>query len=296
MGMREFQAKMRLQQELAQAQAQNTVAQVAETKGDQYDALEIALRNDIGIIRAIPTLEQRQEHKRNHFLPKWLPFVDAYLAKGKVYQNAYFIYCIIYLLDIGDFDKALNLADKAIAQNQPMPEGFKSNLPTFIANQMFSWADKTNAKGESVEPYFSMLFEKVASQWQLHELLTANWYKFTAKLLLQGKDGETNAANIDDPERIIQAITLATKAWQLNPKAGVKSLIERCFMRLNALKKLEKYDEEAFPPLPSFSSKAIALDVADIVKKLKAGQVLTAPNTHNKTTHNKTTEAEAQDV
>lgn len=239
MVMREFQARMRALQSLEQAQTNNDqLATAVQQQGENYDILAIALTNDINRIRALPTLAQRAELKRTEFLPKWLPFVDKYLADGKVYQNDYFIYCIIYLFDVGEFEQALALADKAIAQNQAMPNQFNSNLPTFVADQIYKWAEKTAETGQSVEPYFSQVLHKVATQWQLHEVVTAKWLKLAAQLLLRNKQtGISHPASVVDPERLILAIKLCNKAFQLNAKAGVKTMIERSLMRLEALKK-----------------------------------------------------------
>lgn len=274
MVMREFQQRIKAQKVLEQEVQRGEVQTAVAAYASNYSVLEISLLNDVNAIRALPTLESRAKYKRKHFLPKWLPFVEEYLTKGEVYQNDYFIYCIVYLFDVGDFDKALQFADIAIQQKQSMPQHFNSPLPVFVANQIYDWTSKTATQGQSVEPYFSQVFQKVATIWQLQEVITAKWLKMAAALLLRNQNGEVKASEIDDPEALLLAITLCFRAFQLNHKAGVKSMIERCIMRLNSLEKVGKYQPEQLPPLPSLGSEAIKLDVAKIVEKLRAGQVL----------------------
>ncbi|WGE32546.1 terminase endonuclease subunit [Actinobacillus genomosp. 2] len=248
MGMREFQARMRALDEIKQSEV-GTPAQkaVVAKHGSDYSVLQIALKNDVNKIRALPTLEMRAEEKRSKFLPHWLPFVEDYFKKGEIYQNDIVGYCIVYLFDVGNFDSALSLAEKAIKQGQSLPDGFASTLPHFVADQIYKWTDKTATAGQSVEPYFTQTLQNVAMSWQLHEMVTAKWFKLAAALLLRNELGRVHAASVSDPMRLILAIQLCVRAFQLHHKVGVKNMVERCVMRLNALQQTGDYIPEKFP-------------------------------------------------
>ena len=271
MGMREFQAQMRALQQIEKSVV-DSAAQSATVQqhGTDYEVLCIALTNDVNKIRAFPNFELKAEYKRDVFLPKWMPFVEEYLAKGIVYQNDYLAYCIIYSFDVGDFDTALKLADLAIKQNQSLPERFKSTLPNFVADQIYNWTDKTAAAGQSVEPYFSQTFKNVAIQWKLHEIVTAKWLKLAAALLLRSPQGKVQASGIDDAETLVLAIQLYNRAFQLNQKAGVKNMIERCVMRLNALAKSGDYDPNSLPQVAGLSLEKQQIDFDLVIEKLTA--------------------------
>lgn len=269
--MREFQAQMRALQQIEKSVV-DSAAQSATVQqhGTDYEVLCIALTNDVNKIRAFPNFELKAEYKRDVFLPKWMPFVEEYWAKGIVYQNDYLAYCIIYSFDVGDFDTALKLADLAIKQNQSLPERFKSTLPNFVADQIYNWTDKTAAAGQSVEPYFSQTFKNVATQWKLHEIVTAKWLKLAAALLLRSPQGKVQASGIDDAETLVLAIQLCNRAFQLNQKAGVKNMIERCVMRLNALAKSGDYDPNSLPKVAGLSLEKQQIDFDLVIEKLTA--------------------------
>lgn len=271
MGMREFQAQMRALQQIEKSVV-DSAAQSATVQqhGTDYEVLCIALTNDVNKIRAFPNFELKAEYKRDVFLPKWMPFVEEYWAKGIVYQNDYLAYCIIYSFDVGDFDTALKLADLAIKQNQSLPERFKSTLPNFVADQIYNWTDKTAAAGQSVEPYFSQTFKNVATQWKLHEIVTAKWLKLAAALLLRSPQGKVQASGIDDAETLVLAIQLCNRSFQLNQKAGVKNMIERCVMRLNALAKSGEYDPNRLPQVAGLSLEPSQIDFDLVIEKLTA--------------------------
>lgn len=271
MGMREFQAQMRALQQIEKSVV-DSAAQSATVQqhGTDYEVLCIALTNDVNKIRAFPNFELKAEYKRDVFLPKWMPFVEEYWAKGIVYQNDYLAYCIIYSFDVGDFDTALKLADLAIKQNQSLPERFKSTLPNFVADQIYNWTDKTAAAGQSVEPYFSQTFKNVATQWKLHEIVTAKWLKLAAALLLRSPQGKVQASGIDDAETLVLAIQLCNRSFQLNQKAGVKNMIERCVMRLNALAKSGDYDPNSLPQVAGLSLEKQQINFDLVIEKLTA--------------------------
>lgn len=270
MNIREYQERVRAQQALAQTQANLTAGQplvVANSGNDhQLDTLLIAARNDIARMRELPTLGDRAVFKREKFLPQYLPFVEQYFDKGEVYQNDLIGYCIVYLFDVGNIGQALALAKRAIEQQQALPQGFNSNLPTFVANQIYDWADKLAAAGQSVEPYFSQTFQDVAMSWQVHEMVTAKWLKFAARQLIRNDDGKAHAASCNDPERLVQAILLACRAWQLHRKVGVKDLVERSLARLKQLHKEGMIDQ--LPHVEGLTMQPISIDVEKVVKLL----------------------------
>jgi len=113
-----------------------------------------ALETDVEHARNLPTIADRVEFKRDVLLPRWTPTVEAYLESGQVYANPVFAWCVIWLFDVGDLDKALDWADIAISQQQATPDRLRSNFPTFVADTMLAWAQETSGRGESVEPYF----------------------------------------------------------------------------------------------------------------------------------------------
>ncbi|MEX4068731.1 phage terminase small subunit [Haemophilus influenzae] len=165
-----------------------------------------------------------------------------YLDKGAIYQNDYLVYCIVYLFDIADFDRALSLAEKAIEQNQSMPQGWQTTLPNFVADQIYNWTDKTASAGQSVEPYFSQTFKNVATQWKLHENCHGEVAQISGGTAFTQSQGKVQASGIDDAENhLCWPIQLCNRAFQLNQKAGVKNMIEalcHAFKRIGKIGRL----------------------------------------------------------
>ncbi|EOC1097147.1 terminase [Cronobacter sakazakii] len=196
-----------------------------------------ALNNDVAHVRNLPTIADREAYKRDVLLPRWMPTVESYLAGGKVYPNLVFSWCVVWLFDAGDFEKALAWADIAIEQQQPTPENIRSHFPAFVADTVLSWAEATAAAGESVEPYFSQTFEKVTQCWRLHEQITAKWFKFAGLMLLRDDEGQPRATALDDVETLEKADALLASAEKLYKRVGVGTMRAQIGARIRSLTK-----------------------------------------------------------
>lgn len=182
------------------------------------------------------SLAKRAEIKRDKLLPKWMPQVKRYLDAGEVYPYPALVWCAIWLFDVNDFDAGIDYAIKAIEQQQPMPDNFASSMGAFVADTVREWAEAEYAAGRSVEPYFSRVFTLVVESWQLHEEITAKYYKLAAQLLLRGEDGlQAKPAALSNLDTLELAQELLQKASSTSKKAGVGTLLDKVTARIRAL-------------------------------------------------------------
>lgn len=195
------------------------------------------LNQDVAYLRGLPTIADRVAHKRDELIPRWKPTVDAFLEGGSVYDNPVFSWYVVWLFDAGDLDEALRLADVAIEQQQPTPDNIRSTFPVFVADTVMAWAESTAAAGESIDPYFSQVFEKVASEWRLHEEITAKWFKFAGQYLLRDDNGQPRASAVEDVETLEKADALLAQAEKLHKRVGVSTLRANIAARLRGLAK-----------------------------------------------------------
>ncbi|MEQ1967592.1 phage terminase small subunit [Xenorhabdus nematophila] len=222
-------AAVELRQKVARQQA------VAIADGASMHLQARALEQDIKRLRQLTLTAERVEMKRQELLPNYLPTAQRYLDEGDVYRNPIFAHCIIWLFDIGDFDKGLDWADIAIEQGQFTPDYFKSGFPAFVADTVLLWAQAEAEAGNPVEPYFSRTFQNVTEKWKVHEKIKAKYYKFAALNLLKGDSNEIKVSSVDSLDVLEQADSWLAKAHQCNPKSGVKTYRQRIAARVRAL-------------------------------------------------------------
>lgn len=195
-------------------------------------ALMVAgLDEDLARLSDIKGLATRQDLKRNELLPKYQEYVQRYLASGLVYPNRVLVQVMVWLFDTAQFEDALELADIAIGQGQEMPERFKRDIPTFVADAVCEWAYDEHQAGRSPEPYLSDLLPRVDGEWDLPEQIPAKYQKLIGIRAMEAKDWVT-------------AIKHLERAIELYPKVGVGTRIE------NARKALRKAQAAPLAPPP----------------------------------------------
>jgi hypothetical protein len=226
-------------QVLAQARTRPTPDSAALP--DNADSLHLqllSLEQDIKRLQALPRTADRVALKASELLPKWLPYADRYLAAERIYIYPVFGYCVVWLFDTGEIDKALDWADIAIKQQQPTPNNIKRQFPAFVADYVLEWAIAEAQAGHSIEPYFSRTFTNVRENWRLHEKITAKWFKFAGELLLRDRDGKPVASAIEDIPTLKKANELLAQAEGFHKKIGVETLRKRIASRIRALEKI----------------------------------------------------------
>ncbi|HFH3794174.1 TPA: phage terminase small subunit [Yersinia enterocolitica] len=231
---------------MALSPAQRHTARIqAERKLNNHEALagvasmhlqKMAIDNDAQRLHGL-TLAEKVQLKRRELLPRWLPSVETYLSAGEVYSNPVFTYCIAWLFDVGDFDQALDWADIAIGQRQITPFGKRRSIAHFVADSMLAWSEASAEQGQSIEPYFSRVFENVRDNWRIPEQASAKWFKFAGLMLLRNDKGEPLPSAIQDVATLQQADALLAQANTFHSGCGVKTHRQRIAARLRVLEK-----------------------------------------------------------
>ena len=182
---------------------------------------EAALDQDLERLSAINGLAGRQALKRDELLPKYQDYVQRYCESGLNFPNRVLVQVMIWLFDTEEFDDGMELAHFAIGQGQKMPELFKRDIQTFVADAVIDWAfAEYNAK-RSPEPYLSDLLSLVDGEWELTEQIPAKYHKLVGLRAMEAKDWG-------------QALLHFNRATELHPSIGVGVRVENC---LRALKK-----------------------------------------------------------
>ena len=182
---------------------------------------EAALDQDLERLSAINGLAGRQALKRDELLPKYQDYVQRYCESGLNFPNRVLVQVMIWLFDTDEFDDGMELAHFAIGQGQQMPERFKRDIQTFVADAVCDWAYAEYKAKRSPEPYLSDLLSLVDGEWELTEQIPAKYHKLVGLRAMEAKDWEL-------------ALLHFNRATELHPSIGVGVRVENC---LRALKK-----------------------------------------------------------
>ncbi|MFA0438612.1 phage terminase small subunit [Vibrio sp. 10N.222.51.C12] len=206
--------------------------------GVDTDSLHIKLiefEEDRKHLRSFNAIADRIEHKRNVLVPKYKPYVQRYLESGDQFENPIFTNVVIWLFDIKELDVAIDWCMKAIERDLPTPENFRRDWPTFCADEVLAWAEHESERGNSIEPYFSQVFEKVEKEWRLHEKVHAKWYKFAGLFLIRNEQGNPQATAVGDVKVLEKALALLNHAHEKHCKVGVGTQVKKIEQRIRAI-------------------------------------------------------------
>lgn len=199
-----------------------------------FEQLQAAMVTDVARIKTKPAIEDKQALKRD-LLPNYLPFVQAYVADGHNYPNDVAVQVVVWLFDVNDIDNALKIGMHLVATgNNDLPPKFARNLLTFIADEVYEWANAQFKAEHLASPYLDDLVgyidnDKVAEEWDLHPLVLSK----NMAMLAKHKERESKLA---------ECVALCERAEEVNPTgAGVKTMKERAQKLLD---KAESSNEE----------------------------------------------------
>ena len=173
--------------------------------------MEDALAQDLERVSAINSRELRQQLKRNELLPKYLDYVQRYRDSGLSFPNLVVMQVLVWLFDTAQFEAGLDLANFAMSQDQQLPERFKRDVPTFVADEVIDWAEAEYKAKRSPEPYLSNLLPLVDGEWQLFERIPARYHKQIGILALDQRDFAKAITHFERAEVLFESIGVGTR-------------------------------------------------------------------------------------
>jgi hypothetical protein len=215
--------RIKEKQQAAPASAAPVPIGPAAGKLEQYQA---AVAAAINAMAPMTNLDERQAYKRMAALPQIMPFVDDYVARGERYPNSVAVQAMIWLFDIGDIERALNLALILIEQGiHLMPKRFDRDMPTFVCDAMYDWANAQLKANQPAAPYLEHLIGSLEKGgWPLHPAVASKLYAMAAKHAEREGD-------------FAKVVALCEAAQRVNPEGhGTKTLKERAVAKLAAPK------------------------------------------------------------
>lgn len=195
-----------------------------------FHQLKAGMEVDLQRISSVSKMEEKIALKRE-LLPNYLTFVADYIAQGHDYPNVVAVQVLIWLMDVGDIEQALQLGFYLIrTPKQDLPAKFtRRDIPTFICDAVYDWASAELKANRSASPYLDQVVAVMLDEkWSLAPMVASKMPNMLAKHEMAKQNFENTVHWCDVAE-------------QLNPEAhGTKT------MRKEAVKKLQaKADAQA---------------------------------------------------
>lgn len=226
-------AKASFQRKLAAlvsgATAREGAAAPMPTEGpvaSEYQQLLAALQIDMNRLRQIQSTDKKMEAKRG-MIGQYLPWVEGALAAETPAQDEIVGNMLIWSLDIADWDLAFRLAEHFLRHGLALPERYKRQPATLIAEQV---AEAGLAPASSIDLVTLQKFDELLQGRDMFDQVEAKLYKALGLAFQRAADAfdpsADNAVAGGKSALLKNARDCFGSALSLDKGAGVKKLIE----------------------------------------------------------------------
>ncbi|MCW9698143.1 phage terminase small subunit [Avibacterium sp. 20-129] len=169
-------------------------------------------------LKLIQSNERKAVYKKE-ILPNYLPWIEGALSAGTGKQDNVLMTCLVWAIDCEEYQLALKIADYALFHDLRLPENFNRTLSTLLAEE---FADKAKIAKNEQRPYLLAHLKRIAQMTDEQDMPDQSRARLYKEIGILSQD--------TDPEN---ALAVLTRANELNPNCGVKTLVKRLQKQLN---------------------------------------------------------------
>ncbi|OBU84550.1 phage terminase small subunit [Chromobacterium subtsugae] len=177
-----------------------------------YELMLVKLAEDKRRLKQVQSMEGKAAVKRE-VLPDYAPWVDGALQGGKGQPDDVLMTVLMWRIDAGDYNGALDIAEYALPHGLPLPDQFSRTTATAVAEEI---ADAAKRARDGKQPFELQTLTYTSELTDKHDMPDP----VRAKLLK-----ETGLAMAEaEPAAALEHLR---RAQQLHGAVGVKKDIER---------------------------------------------------------------------
>ena len=203
------------------------------TTGSAYELMLIKLHEDRRRLSDIQSIERKIEMKAT-MLPAYQHWIDGVLSAGRGAHDEVLVNVLVWHIDVGDYERALQLAAYALEHQFTLPDRYNRTLPTLLQDD-FAGASLGGKLKDDPARAADILQQVLAMTGNADtpDQARAKVHKALGLALLELVN-EVDAENITDAsaDRATAALQHLARASELHQAAGVKKEIERLERRL----------------------------------------------------------------
>ncbi|AKH63193.1 MULTISPECIES: phage terminase small subunit [Photorhabdus] len=106
-----------------------------------YNQMLLMLEQDRRHLKKIQSMERKAQHKRQ-ILPKYAPWITGVLHRGIGHQDDVLMYVLLWRIDAGDYDGALDIAEYALQHRLAMPENHERTTGCAVTEEIAEAAQR----------------------------------------------------------------------------------------------------------------------------------------------------------
>ncbi|NYS80118.1 terminase [Halomonas glaciei] len=202
-------------EQVSAAKAAGTATPGEQQQGEQYELHARALYEATRTLKTIKSIEAKVEKKRE-LLPDFMPYITGVLAEGKGAKDSVLMTLMIWCIDIGDYETALQIGAYAVKHNLDTPDRYARDTVSVLAEEIAEGVKvqltKEDADADSLANVMARCVAIVGDA-DMHDEIKAKVHKSYGYALRAAEDAEG-------------ALSQLKRALELDEKIGVKQDIK----------------------------------------------------------------------
>lgn len=203
-------------EQVSAAKAAGTATPGEQQQGEQYELHAHALYEARRNLKTIKSIQAKIEKKRE-LLPDFMPYINGVLSEGKGAKDDVLMTMMIWCIDVGDFEKALEIGAYAMKHGIDTPDQYDRDTVSILAEEIAEGVkaqlEKESADADALANVMARTVAIVGDH-DMHDQIKAKLHKSYGYALRAAEDSEGAL------EQLKQALTL-------NERIGVKQDIQQ---------------------------------------------------------------------
>lgn len=203
-------------EQVTAAKAAGTATPGEQQQGEQYELHAHALYEARRTLKTIKSIQAKIEKKRE-LLPDFMPYINGVLSEGKGAKDDVLMTMMVWCIDVGDFEKALEIGAYAVKHNIETPDQYDRDTVSILAEEIAEGVKtQLEKEGADADALANVMARAVAvvGDHDMHDQIKAKLHKSYGYALRAAEDPEGAL------EQLKQALTL-------NERIGVKQDIQQ---------------------------------------------------------------------
>lgn len=196
----------------------------APVNANAYELQLIALADAKRALKQVQSVERKAEVKRR-VLPQFAPWVRGVLEAGRGGQDAVLMTAMVWLIDVGDFANALDIAAYALQHGLALPDEYKRDAATLVAEEIAEQSLAALGAGKPVDLAGLQRAAELTDGHDMPDEVRAKLHKALGlahqALAFPSADGDMQRPEAET------ALQHLKRALHLHERVGVKKDIER---------------------------------------------------------------------
>lgn len=174
-----------------------------------YELMLVKLAEDRRRLKSVQSVQAKADLKRQ-ILPDYEGWIDGVIEYGNGAQDDVLTTCMLWYIDAGLYQQALDIGRYVIAHRLAMPDQFQRSAQALLAEELADAAKRARDAGQPFDVRLLEQVDEMTDGLDMHDQIRAKLAKEQGLLA-------------EDPE---QRLTLLRQASALDPRAGVKKDIQ----------------------------------------------------------------------